>query len=132
MALVDKSKRSRIDIPWEQGQWVEVALLTGPELDEAEDVATRGVMTKYAGIDLKTGDIEVDPETRARQEEDRRYKKYDWSTLCRLAIKGWSYEPEVSPETVALLDAATRDLVARFVVDQNVRPEAFAGSTGSS
>lgn len=131
MALVDKSNVDKVAIPWEDGQWIGLVQLTGPELDEAEDTRTASVVKKWAGVEIKA-DAKLSDEDKAKQEEERRYSKFDADVLCRHAIRSWSYDAECSAENIALLDAPTRAFIARVIVDRNTRPEASAGSTVDS
>jgi len=120
--LVDKNKVTRLDIPHEPGQWVEVALLTGLEMDEAEGAAEDRVLNKYGkNVDIfaKIAKLDVDSGERPTPEP---HTEYDALTVLRYGVRAWSYPEPVTPENLEALDVATRDFLHREIVAANTRP----------
>ena len=124
MALVGR-EIERVEIPHEDGQWVELRALSGAELDEAERRNTRRVLEMVQGVDL--GSIPTtgqDPD-----ERERRRAAYEPETLIRHALVGWSYAEPCDDEHKALLDAPTRAWLVEAILERNVRLE--SGKDGS-
>lgn len=117
--LVDKTKVTRLEHPTEDGAWVDIRSLTGAELDQASDVETRRVLKQFE--DNLEALMKVSDQ-RERKETAARKSSYDPDLLLSAAIVAWSEPVPVTPESIALLDAATRDWLWEEVVNRNTRP----------
>jgi len=122
--LIDRTRKERLDVPHESGEWVEIRQLTGAELDEASDKVTNKMMAQF-GPNLESL---MKVSRQAREQEvaasaDDRKQLYDADTVLNSAEVGWSYGAPVSPDNIALLDAVTRDWLWAEVVKRNTRPK---------
>ena len=130
--IVDKTKVTAEVFPPGENIAIGIRRLTGPEMDEAEDARQAKILSRYAGVDMGSVQQTLTPAEKDEAASKARYLKYDRDVLCRHAIIAWGYDVPVTPENIANLDAGTRDLVARAVVDQEVPPEVLGGSGASS
>ena len=122
MALIDKSPK-RSDIPHEPGEWVDLRLLSGAQMDKAQDSATTKMMAKMSDVlplmkSLPQSDSKPDDSINTRR------ISYDPTILLESALAAWSYAEDVSSDTIEQLDAITRDWLWDTIVEQNTRPPA--------
>lgn len=117
MALV-RGQTTRLDIPGEPGEWVEIKKLPWGLLDGAREARTNAVIerAKLMGSemmaslrDIKTADATPDP-----------LNDYDRGFLLRHAVQAWSYDAEL-PDGVEDLDEDTAEWLAREIVAFNRR-----------
>ena len=120
MALIDKSPK-RFDIPHELGEWVELRLLSGSEMDKAQESATAKMMARMTEI-LSVMKSVPQTDTKADDSITARRIAYDPTILIEHALVSWSYSDEVSSDTIGQLDAVTRDWLWDTIVEKNTRP----------
>ena len=120
MALIDKSPK-RFDIPHELGEWVELRLLSGAEMDSAQESATAKMMARMTDILSAMKSV---PQTESKPDDSITARRiaYDPTILLGHAVLAWSYGAEVNSETVGQLDAVTRDWLWETIVEENTRP----------
>lgn len=122
--LVNQNKVDRLPIPHEEGEWIEIRSLTGVEVDLASEVATTRMLKQYghslSDIMAVRRAAEDNPDGNVRTPD--RKQAYDARTLLTSAIKNWSYEAQVNPDNIDLLDGVTRDWIWEEVVNRNTRP----------
>jgi len=111
----------RIDLPHEEGQWIEARMPSLAILDRAKEAKSRRAIAMMEGIDLRalqglTGDQRTDT------------PDYDPLTLLQACITGWSYEDPVTADNVAELDEVTVGVVMRALLPQEDTGERKNGS----
>jgi hypothetical protein len=116
MALTNKTS-NRIDLPHEQGQWIEARMPSLVILDQAHEVSTRKALKRVEGMDLAALKG-LTPAAQANSEPD-----YDWQTLLTACITAWSYEEPVTPANIAELDKVTVDAVIAVLVSSETEGE---------
>lgn len=116
MALVSDTTR-RIDLPHEDGAWVELRQLSGRQLrkiqkakmkEAAESLKLMGpeLMGSLSGFSSKDL-VEADKDPLA---------EYDIDALLEAGIVAWSYEEEVDHDTIGLLDQETETFIALALI----------------
>ena len=116
---------TRLNIPHESGEWIEVRQLSGLELDEASDVQVLKITKRLGSIDAATIDAlrtgRDGAEAPAAQQDPA--LSYDAETLLKYAVVGWSYtQYQCDEQTKRLLDAVTLKWLVSEIVNMNVRP----------
>ncbi len=118
----------RYPIPHEPSQWVELKLLSGRQMDKAEQLADAKaiqslgpVMQELQGIDLPEPKVKTPEQERAAWRD-----RYDPEFLIKTALAQWSYTDEVPDDPEEVLDGVTRDWLWEFIVEQNSRPPALS------
>lgn len=120
MALVGNTSKREF-IPHEAGEWVEVRLLTGAEMDEAQDSQTKQVIAKLG--DMIPSAIQNAQSNRQPDDSIQARKlAYDSAILLHYAITAWSYDDPVRDNPGAQIDALTRDWLWEIIVEMNTRP----------
>lgn len=110
MGLVGKT--TRVDIPHEPGQWLEIRRLSWRELDRASDAETE---TQLARIKAMGGDVFAAIQRQAgEQKEKPKAASYDRAAVLRKGIVRWSYDEKVAPDNIDMLDEET----AAWAVEQ--------------
>tara|TARA_B100000949_G_scaffold4534_2_gene3936 strand:+ start:7109 stop:7522 length:414 start_codon:yes stop_codon:yes gene_type:complete len=118
----------KIDIPHEEGQWVEIRSLSFTAMEEANDnKQERDLMqVKRMGGDVFEAIVRSSnkTETDSKGEDDAPKKgvtvdSYDKETLLRKAIVGWSYDGKPTLERIRDLDARTANWLAREIYERN-------------
>lgn len=143
MGLVGKDQVVR-DVPHEEGQSFTFRLLSGPELDEAQEVEQqrqmgmlkhispevvqqiiqRGGQTAILTDDQRAAlrergvDADVVEEVVKREE---RAAQFDKDTLVLYGLSAWSYDEDCDDTNKRRLDARTRDWAATEIVKMNTR-----------
>jgi len=124
LAIIDKNRSDRFDIPHEPGEWVMLRKLSGSEMDEADQENTRKVMERLAPILKDLDSTQAQAQAAAQDPNDIKTRRatYDPGVLIKHALVGWSYaeEPDGSPSD--MLDAITRDWLWDTIVLENTRP----------
>lgn len=140
MALVKHLIRSHVQIPHEPGEWMDLRPLTFMELDDAqmkgyvgmlkgvgemEEVSATVVKIMAAQADAQaetaaaTGDEEegeVAAAVKRVEAEPDPLAGLDAYTVLCAGIVAWSYEDEVTPENIRLLDPETATWAAAEIV----------------
>lgn len=120
MALVTNITK-RVDIPHEEGEWMEFKKLSWRQLETASEVSTNALFDrmKKLGGDLLAALRDLD----AKQEQSSQ-AKYDRATVLRAGIANWSYDAKVNPDTVESLDEETAVWAFNEILSLNKpRPE---------
>lgn len=118
---------TRHEIPGEPGQWMELRQLGWAELDEARRARQS---ESFANIrEMGKDTFKVMQEVRrdvggADDGPSDPLQTYDLGTLLKAGISAWSYEDEVSPMTIRLLDPDTAQWAARIIVGHKAEAEA--------
>ena len=111
--LTSKAGATRLDLPHEPGQWIEVRLPAWPVLVSARNIRQRNAIDELSGwseegMRKARSSTEGASVSRVPDVAD----EYDWACILGASIVGWSYDAPVSPETISDLDEES----ARFVV----------------
>ena len=113
----------KVEIPHEEGQWVELRKLSFTALEEAGKVRQRkGVAdVREMGGDvveaiMRSSKKQTDGEE--GQERDR-VESYDWETLIGKAVVGWSYDKKPTPASIRDLDSRTARWLVTEICDRN-------------
>jgi hypothetical protein len=120
MALIrPETAKVRREIPHEPGEWMDIRPLTGVELDAARQVTSDRAMATLRSLppEIVKAQQAAAAEARAKAAFDGKAAAVeptepDAATLIKHGLVGWSYTDPLTPENVALLDAATRDWLA--------------------
>jgi len=103
------SKTRRVDIPHEEGEWVELKELSGRKLRQNRERQTWALLAKVneaGGFGALKG-VEA-PEG---QKPDP-LAAYDLGDLLEKGIVAWSYGEELTPEAIECLDEETERFIA--------------------
>ena len=103
--LISKATR-KIDLPHEEGEWIEVRDLTRKEINEARRLKTASTIKDFKDIMEMFAGREIDPTVKQTTES------FDIDYVLETAIVGWSYG-EFNQDDVARLDRKTAEYVAR-------------------
>lgn len=120
----------RIEIPHESGQWMEFKLLSGHELDEAEQAQTKRFLRMVAGMDA--GTLDAMRGMSGAQAGDVRPDTYDKDKLVEYGVVGWSYDQPCGTAQKAKLDARTRNWAVDIILERNTRTEGEGTDSGGS
>ena len=118
----------KVDIPHEDGEWVELRLLSWTAMVEAVDAKQeRDVgQVKRMGGDVFEAIMRSSKSNEAKDEEKpkgrAKFESYDPETLIRKAGVSWSYDGKVTLDKIRDLDAKTADWLAREVYERNKPP----------
>jgi hypothetical protein len=121
----------KVDIPGEEGAWAEIKPASYRDVELAREEGLKGITDKVAmfrGMD----DLipKTSPEELAalkKQADEDPLTGLDISVLLTRCIKAWSYDAEITRETVEDLDEPT----ARFLAEQAWPRRAEAGKAVS-
>ena len=114
----------KVEIPHEDGEWLELKTLSWRELEQARKARSNEVFANMRAMgsdilatlrDVKTDDVQqaaADP-----------VNEYDRATLLKSGIVGWSYESAFSPEKVDELDERTAAWAAAEIAPKPVTEE---------
>ncbi len=112
----------RVDIPHEEGQWVDLRQLSFTAIEEAGKVKQRkGVAdVRDMGGDvfeaiMRSSKRQVDDDDQERDPVD----SYDWETLINKALVGWSYDGKPTLERIRDLDMKTARWMAIEICKRN-------------
>lgn len=112
---------SRVEIPHEPGEWMDLRQLGWSGLDEARR-AKQGESfgnLRQMGDDVFTMIQKARKELGADDDDDGPadpLQAYDLGTVLKLGIADWSYPEKVSAETIGMLDPETARWAARAIV----------------
>ena len=127
--LTGNVQSDEIGIPHEPGEWIKFKPLAWGQLESAEQVR-KGQAMRLAK-DIPTAMFSKLSATPAGGEENGATPQvsrdpsdnYDKGTALKAGIASWSYEPEVSSDTIDQLDALTAAWAFLEIVSRNVRSE---------
>lgn len=132
MGLIDYSG-TQMDIPHEPGEWVKLRLLTGREMDLAQEARSDRLIDRVAGMgDALMGLRTPTSDQRPDDSLESRRQVYDPDPLINSALVGWSYDADPGDDPAGLLDARTRDWLWGVIVEANTRPPAPSPVGGPS
>lgn len=120
--LVSKKTR-RIDLPHEPGQYIEIRSLSYFEIEKSKQRKLKDLMMLFSGVDLP--EFKVPDDLKDREPDP--VASHDTAFLLVKGIVGWSYDAEVGPETIAMLDAKTAELVIREILGIETEEETKKG-----
>ena len=120
----------KLDVPHEEGQWVEIKNLSWKAMEEAVNnkqerdigqVKRMGgdvfeAIMRSTNKDEDKKDDEGQPEKKVR---GGTFESYDMETLLRKAIISWSYDGKPTLERIQDLDARTAKWLARQIYERN-------------
>lgn len=119
----------KLDIPHEEGQWVEIRNLSWTAMEEAvNNKQERDIgQVKRMGGDVfeaimrssKDDDAPAEDESTEKKGRGATFESYDMETLLRKAIISWSYEGKPTVERIQDLDAKTAKWLAREIYERN-------------
>ena len=117
MGLIGKDEIV-VDVPHEEGTTFTFRLLSGPELDQAQETEQKRQLRMLR---------EMEPEVierimnRAGKEKSKRTETYDKDTLIAFGLIAWTYPEDCTDDNKTRLDAQTRDWTAAEVIKMNTR-----------
>ena len=107
--------------------------LTGHQLDEAEEEATKKALKLVAQLPPEAVAAMQRPGTReALGAKRREASTYDADRLIRYGLMSWSYSEPCDDEHKALLDVRCRDWCAAVITEMNVITEGEGRSSGGN
>lgn len=134
----------RLEVPHEEGEWIDVRQLGWAELDECRNEVTRRFFEnlKTIGSDVVrefTALQQSDPAAieAARAQADSGVDQFDKALLLAKSVTAWSYQPGFSVDLLPQLDERTTDWLYRAIValytdsgeSEDERGEGFTPST---
>ena len=129
----------RLDVPGEEGQWIEVRRLSWKHLADARKARQEAVFatvramggevlkslpsrcSKGCGEEKHEGRC-TPVAQRADQAATDPVNEFDIETLLQSAVVGWSYEETVSKDTISDLSEPTANWLAAEIVRLNTTP----------
>lgn len=130
-----KPKPERVSIPHESGEWMELRRLTWWEQDRARDAAQKAAakLSREFGGDVVSAmqNVRVEDTDEAREKRRNSPDAFDTEKVLGYGICGWSYDAEVSEETIRDLDAMTAEW-AKFEILELSRERTDAEKKGHS
>ncbi len=115
MALVTNITK-KVDIPHEEGEWMEFRKLSWKQLEHASDVSTDALMERMKKMG---GDILKALTNSTKEQEQDPASKYDRATVLRKGIARWSYEEKVNPDNLDSLDEETAAWAFKEILSLN-------------
>jgi hypothetical protein len=112
--LVNKITK-KVDIPHEEGEWIELKKLSWKQLEQASDASTNALMERMKKMG---GDILSALRDAAPQEQNPEEAKYDISTVLKFGIVRWSYDAAVK-DNIDLLDDETAQWAFKEILNMN-------------
>jgi len=120
--------KKRLDIPNEVGEWIEIRMLSGKQLDDARaaKVQTSLEMGKAMGaevaavIDAARAQLAEQPVNTAEPDP---LDSLDAEIVLRSGIVSWSYKVRVTPANIDDLDEAMRTWAVREIIAHTVESE---------
>ena len=112
MALVTEAIK-RVDIPHEDGEWLEVRRLSWRELEAASDTATDALMARMKQLG---GEMVQALRSVTTEQQADPFGGYDRQAVLVAGLKAWSYDAKVTPENLALLDEETAAFAYREIL----------------
>lgn len=122
--MIVKNVKRKLELPHEEGQFIEIRQLSYRELEEARESRREKVITRAAqmGPEMMANLPSTDREDIKKAIEDP-LNEFDIDVLLEKGIVSWSYPEKVSKENIWLLDEETAQFVALELVPKK-RPEA--------
>ena len=126
--MLVSNRTRKLDIPHEEGEWVEIRLLSGRQLRKVRKAKFREVAqnARDMGGEVMKAIAGVDRSELKKAEEDP-LVEYDMDALLEAGIVSWSYDEEVSSETIGELDPETEQFVALALVGVESEPDRKKG-----
>lgn len=115
--------KKRLDIPNEEGSWVEIRMLSGKKLDEARAAKLQLIFEMARAMGTELGDRIAQQNRDTDDDEADPLAAFDVDTVLRGGIVSWSYKERVTPENIGDLDEATRNWAAKEIVALTVETE---------
>lgn len=111
---------SKLEVPGEIGQWVEIKKLGWKKLREAVEVASEGAMRAMRalgkdGLEAVRGVTADQIAEQQKAAADDPASAFDPTTLLRAGVKAWSYERKLTPEALDDLDPAMASWLVREI-----------------
>ena len=106
MGLVAETTRQRVDVPHEDGEWVEIAPLTWADLETARRIKTEDAIKQaalFSADTLRGIQSQQDGAATAPDPADG----LDVATVLHAGVKAWSYAEPVTRENIDRLDEPT-------------------------
>lgn len=133
MALT-RGQTEEVAIPHEPGHWLRLRKLSWTQLDEARRAKGRKVLRNMANdpeavkLLAEVQAINADKPAATTPAEALTVPadpldEYDQQTLLEFGVVGWSYDEDVTPESIADLDEVTAEWAARQVLPKPKTPE---------
>lgn len=115
----------RLDVPGEDGAWVQIRKLPWRKLREASDAQKEQAYAHVKALGKEGMDAvsQVTPDQIAALKRDPS-NQYDTGTLLRAGVTAWSYSEKPTPDEIDDLDAATSSWLVGAIL-------ALAGVTAS-
>ena len=111
----------KIDLPHEEGQWIEVQDLPRKVIEESKRLKMTALMDAFAGnMDAFMGQT-IDRDVRVTVES------YDIDYILEFAVKGWSYDDDFSVKAIAQLDQKTAEYVVNDLLGIEVEGDEVKG-----
>ena len=139
----DDVEPHRLDVPWEEGAWIEVRELNWWQLEQARKARSREQVdeAKHYGAELikafSSGDTAKVRQVSQAMQYD--VSQFDPTTLMRAAVVSWSYAPDLKQDNATTkLHAGTMTWLVGEIVRLSSPPteadgkKAAAGSTPPS
>ena len=117
MALTTSFSK-RVEIPHEPGEWMEVKRLSWRQEDMAKEIKAENLLKQMKAMGP---DMVASVRKTARGQEAPKDRKADLDQLFVLqaGIISWSYDEEVSQETIERLDSETADWAFNEILKAN-------------
>ena len=119
--LTNKATPEKVEIPHEDGEWMEFKPLSWKELNLAAQRRTIAAV-QVAG-EIPASVYESMRDVDRPQTDTDPTEQYDVATVLEKSIVRWSYEAEVTPENIGALDEPTSAWAHREAIARSVRSE---------
>jgi len=126
--------QERVPIPHEIGEWFELRRLNWSQWERAEQVALEAQTRQLRNMGEDIAAIILNGRGERRTGAESALTKYDRRMVLLSGIAAWSYEDEVSAETIGTLDPTTVEWAHREILRLNGlgEPTPAATSNGST
>jgi len=114
MALVTDTVR-RIQIPHEEGEWMEIKRLSWRQLEMAAEIQSDSMLKKLKAMG---GDLVKALQQAGKQQEQDPATKYDRGAVLKSGIVRWSYDADIE-ENIDALDEETADWAFQEILNLN-------------
>ena len=122
MGLIN-SEPTKVDIPFEPGEWIKLRPLSGREMDQARAARLSYHADQFEKFSAMLSSLPQNGASAAPDDNpESRREAYDPDTLICFAVREWSYTAPITDDPASLLDARTRDWLWTVIVEQNTRP----------
>ena len=119
MGVVDKKARERVDIPHEPGEWIELAPLTGAEMEKSFQKQSMAVTKDLLDAEISFDDLPTEESQASRRTLKSVSRQFNTSMLLQYAVKNWSYGADVTEDNIESLDYSTREFLVLEIVKRN-------------